>query len=67
MTNCHKGFSLATNKAFQITDLCLRAVHGYTFTDTSEGGALPCLAFFQGTERQKKKKAVGSGKFAFNL
>jgi hypothetical protein len=54
MTNCHKRCSLATNKAFEITDLCLRIVHGYTFTDTSEGGAEPCLAFFQSMERQKK-------------
>jgi hypothetical protein len=65
MTNCHKGSSLATNNAFQITDLCLRTVHRYTFTDTSGGGAQPCLAFFQGTERQKK--GVGTGKLQFNL
>jgi len=56
MTNCHNRSSLATNKAFQITELCLRAVHRYTFTDTSEGGAQPCLAFFQGTEKQQTKK-----------
>ena len=41
-----------TNNAFQITNLCLCSVHGYAFTDMSEGGTQRCLAFFQGTVKR---------------
>jgi hypothetical protein len=57
----------AGNKALQITDLCLRAVHGYTFTDTSEGGARLVWHFSRIRKGEGERKAVGTVKFAFNM
>jgi len=60
MTNCHKGCSLATNKAFRIKDLCLRAVH-CTHLRTRQWEEHSLVWHFSRV-RERQKKAVETGR-----